>query len=105
MDDLTLLREMLDIYSPSYDEPLLSTYLVAEMGRRGFDAYQDSAGNAVARYGTGDPQLVLLGHIDTVPGFIEVCTCHGKLVTNPEGNNDAGRQYGNGQENPEYQLD
>ena len=46
--------------------------LVREMDRRGFDAEIDAAGNAVGRIGSGERHVVLLGHIDTVPGRIPV---------------------------------
>jgi [amino group carrier protein]-lysine/ornithine hydrolase len=79
MDDLSLLREMIQIYSPSYNEEELSSFLVEEMQRRGFTAHQDEVGNAVAHWGEGKPQVVMLGHIDTVPGEIPVRTENGSL--------------------------
>jgi LysW-gamma-L-lysine carboxypeptidase len=48
------------------------TYLVEEMSKLGLRAEVDDAGNAVGVAGDGDRTIVLLGHIDTVPGFIEV---------------------------------
>jgi LysW-gamma-L-lysine carboxypeptidase len=38
----------------------------------GYDAFMDEAGNAVGVMGQGPKQVVLLGHIDTVPGEIKV---------------------------------
>ena len=67
-----LLREMLGIYSPSRQERELAEYLVAAMVERGFRAYCDGAGNAVGELGDGEREILLLGHIDTVPGFIPV---------------------------------
>ncbi|HID64732.1 MAG TPA: [LysW]-lysine hydrolase [Anaerolineae bacterium] len=67
-----LLQEMLEIYSPSTQEGELAEYLVAAMAERGFRAYRDGAGNAVGELGDGERQILLLGHIDTVPGFIPV---------------------------------
>src|SRR6185503_8137227 len=40
------------------------------MGERGFRATVDDAGNAVGEIGDGPVHVVLLGHIDTVPGDI-----------------------------------
>src|SRR5438034_2080951 len=42
------------------------------MGERGFRAIVDDAGNAVGEIGGGPFHVVLLGHIDTVPGEIPV---------------------------------
>ena len=73
------LTSLLRIYSPSEQEAEAVAFLVAWMQAHGFDAYIDAAGNAVglldggAAEDGGEPQdLVLLGHIDTVPGFIPV---------------------------------
>jgi LysW-gamma-L-lysine carboxypeptidase len=48
-------------------------WLVARMKSLGYDnAFVDEAGNAVGVMGQGTRQVVLLGHIDTVPGEIPV---------------------------------
>lgn len=48
-------------------------WLVARMKSLGYDdAFMDEAGNAVGVIGTGTRQVVWLGHIDTVPGEINV---------------------------------
>ncbi|HET8986460.1 MAG TPA: M20/M25/M40 family metallo-hydrolase, partial [Trueperaceae bacterium] len=49
------------------------------MRGRCHDAYVDEAGNAVGHWGRGGPHLWLLGHIDTVPGSIDVRMCDGVL--------------------------
>ena len=60
-------------YSPSGQERGAVEWLVARMKSLGFDsAFVDEAGNAVGIMGTGTRQVVLLGHIDTVPGEIPV---------------------------------
>ena len=50
------------------------------MAERGFRASVDDAGNAVGEIGDGPRQVVLLGHIDTVPGEIPVRIEDGELV-------------------------
>lgn len=70
--DVELLRQMLEIYSPSMAEDELAAYLVERMQERGFRAYRDEAGNAVGELGHGEREIMLLGHMDTVPGFIPV---------------------------------
>jgi [amino group carrier protein]-lysine/ornithine hydrolase len=70
---LETLLELVSIYSPSGDENRAGDYLVDRMNKLGFtQAYKDKAGNAVGLIGEGPRQLVMLGHIDTVPGMIPV---------------------------------
>ncbi|MGH2522363.1 MAG: M20/M25/M40 family metallo-hydrolase [Anaerolineales bacterium] len=98
MDDVALLEGLLRIYSPTGQEAGVVDYLVAQMRAAGLEAFVDEAGNAVGMCGQG-PQpapacapsplslrplrggqgvseaegtVMLLGHIDTVPGFIPV---------------------------------
>ena len=60
-------------YSPSGQERGAVEWLVARMKSLGYDdAFVDEAGNAVGVMGKGPKQVVLLGHIDTVPGEISV---------------------------------
>ncbi|MBI5296494.1 MAG: [LysW]-lysine hydrolase [Chloroflexi bacterium] len=58
-------------YSPSGQEHGAVEWLVSRMKALGYDdAFVDAAGNAVGVMGQGPRQVVLLGHIDTVPGEI-----------------------------------
>jgi [amino group carrier protein]-lysine/ornithine hydrolase len=60
-------------YSPSGQERGAVEWLVARIKSLGYDdAFVDEAGNAVGVMGKGTKQVVLLGHIDTVPGEIPV---------------------------------
>jgi len=74
MDDVALLEKLLTIPSPSGEEDRVAEYLVEQMTNLGFRAHRDEAGNAVGML--GDPEakreVVLLGHMDTVPGLIPV---------------------------------
>jgi LysW-gamma-L-lysine carboxypeptidase len=72
MDEVALLEGLLKIYSPSYHETEAVNYLVALMRAGGLDAAVDEIGNAVGVAGPADAPrtVILLGHIDTVPGFI-----------------------------------
>lgn len=71
-EDVTLLRRMVEIPSLSGQERPLAEYLCAEMRRRGLTAQIDPAGNAVGEVGSGEPLIVLLGHMDTVGGAVPV---------------------------------
>lgn len=67
------LFSLLSHYSPSGQEAEAVDYLVARMQELGYkEAFVDQAGNAVGVIGNGARQIVLLGHIDTVPGDIPV---------------------------------
>ena len=70
--DLDLVRGLVEIPSVSRREGEAVEWLVLRMGERGFRAIVDDAGNAVGEIGAGPFHVVLLGHIDTVPGEIDV---------------------------------
>ena len=67
-DAIALLRDMVSIRSESGAEQELAGFLVRRMYELGLDAHVDEAGNAVGQVGRGSRHLVLLGHMDTVPG-------------------------------------
>jgi LysW-gamma-L-lysine carboxypeptidase len=72
---VALLQGLVAIPSLSRQEAPASQWLAAQMTALGYDrAYVDEAGNAVAELGAADAlrTIVLLGHIDTVPGNIPV---------------------------------
>ena len=67
-----LLLGLVERYSPSTQERPAVEFLTAQMTALGFRARIDGAGNAVGELGNGAQTIVLLGHIDTVPGEIPV---------------------------------
>jgi [amino group carrier protein]-lysine/ornithine hydrolase len=72
---IELLAGLVAIPSLSHHEAQASQWLALQMTRLGYDrAYVDEAGNAVGELGPADAErtIVLLGHIDTVPGNIPV---------------------------------
>ena len=79
-DDVALVGGLVAIPSVSRRERDAVEWLVARMGDRGFRASIDDAGNAVGEIGDGPTHVVLLGHIDTVPGEIPVRIEAGELV-------------------------
>jgi [amino group carrier protein]-lysine/ornithine hydrolase len=71
--DFDTLIGLVSQYSPSGQERGAVEWLVVRMKSLGYDeAFVDEAGNAVGVMGNGSKQVVLLGHIDTVPGEIKV---------------------------------
>lgn len=79
MDEIAFLEQFVRIPSPSYQEAEVAGYLVSSMEQLGFQAQRDEAGNAIGMIGEHGPLVVLLGHIDTVPGDIPVHIQDGKL--------------------------
>lgn len=67
-----LLLRMVEIYSPSGEEEGLATFLSEEMKSLGFEVERDAVGNVIGRLGEGKPQVLLCGHMDTVPGILPV---------------------------------
>ncbi len=70
MEPIALLEGLVSIYSPTGHEAEAVQYLVGQMAAAGMRASVDAAGNAVGEVGEGPQTIILLGHIDTVPGFI-----------------------------------
>jgi LysW-gamma-L-lysine carboxypeptidase len=77
--DVELLRRLVEISSLSDHERPAVVELCRQMEARGFRTKIDAAGNAIGTVGTGTRQIVLLGHIDTVPGHIPVRIENGEL--------------------------
>ena len=70
---IELLKNSLEIYSPSRSETKIANFLKDVCLDLGFEqANIDSVGNIVATKGTGDPIILLCGHMDTVPGVVPV---------------------------------
>ena len=73
MRDFSTLFGLVSQYIPSGQERAAVEWLVARMKAFNFDeAFIDDAGNAMGVMGNGGKQVVLLGHIDTVPGEVKV---------------------------------
>ncbi|MDQ3226477.1 MAG: M20/M25/M40 family metallo-hydrolase, partial [Chloroflexota bacterium] len=78
-DDIELLRRLVEIPSLSDGERPAVEALCREMEARGFRVHVDDTGNAIGSIGSGKTHVVLLGHIDTVPGQIPVRIENGEL--------------------------
>jgi [amino group carrier protein]-lysine/ornithine hydrolase len=78
-----LIQGLVAIQSLSRQEAKAASWLAERMASAGYDrAFVDDAGNAVGEMGSPDASrtVVLLGHIDTVPGAIPV-----RIERTPEG--------------------
>ena len=69
---IDLLEGLLRQFSPTLHEAPAVEYLAGQMRRLGFSVQVDPVGNVVGSLGDGPREVVLLGHIDTVPGEIAV---------------------------------
>lgn len=67
-----LLTGLVSVPSLSGDEGNAVAWLRDRMAELGYEASIDPAGNAVGTIGSGEREILLLGHIDTVPGDIPV---------------------------------
>ena len=82
---IELLEGMVGLYSPSCQEEPLARFLIDWMRKAGLRAWRDEVGNAVGspyplptlreggsaeRKDVGGGEILFLGHMDTVPGFI-----------------------------------
>lgn len=74
LDPVALLGELLAIPSPTGSTSAAAGRLVAITTAAGFHTHVDAAGNVVMRWGSGavTSDVLLLGHLDTVPGDIAV---------------------------------
>jgi LysW-gamma-L-lysine carboxypeptidase len=81
MEGIGLLEELLAIPSLSGQEDALAEHLIERMTGLGFRARRDQVGNVVGQLGGSDAgrTIVLLGHMDTVPGHIRVRRENGRL--------------------------
>lgn len=69
-----LLKRSLEQYTPSRSEASLANILKSKcVNELGFEqAHIDSVGNIIATKGSGEPRILLCGHMDTVPGQIPI---------------------------------
>jgi LysW-gamma-L-lysine carboxypeptidase len=79
MDEVGVLLELVKAYSPTgrEEEGVRAFTRVAES--LGFATEVDGAGNGIARVGSGRPQILFLGHVDTVEGELPVRVEDGRV--------------------------
>ncbi|MFH0875523.1 MAG: [LysW]-lysine hydrolase [archaeon] len=71
-NELNLLKSLISIYSPSYQEKKCVEFIVSYMKKHGFESFIDESGNAIGVIGKGNKAILMAGHIDTVSGKIPV---------------------------------
>jgi LysW-gamma-L-lysine carboxypeptidase len=75
-----LLLELLAVPSPTGSEWRLAAALRDRLDGLGFAAQVDAAGSVVASWGEGPREVMLLGHLDTVPGSIAARREGGRII-------------------------
>jgi LysW-gamma-L-lysine carboxypeptidase len=74
MEEVAFLEELVSIPSPSGEEDAVAEYLLKQMTALGFRVRRDEVGNVIGALGDSETrrEIVLLGHMDTVSGFVPV---------------------------------
>ena len=73
------LTNLLGIYSPSGKEQDIANFIALEMKRMGFEVGIDTIGNVIGVVGSGEPVILLCGHMDTVSGHVPLRVEEGKI--------------------------
>jgi len=74
MDYVSLLHELVSIYSPSGQEQQITERIreILSSELKVDQAYLDEVGNVIGIYEGKEPSILLCGHVDTVPGELPV---------------------------------
>src|SRR3989304_5619154 len=79
MDEVGVLLELVKAYSPTGHEEEGVRAFTQVAQSLGFATEVDGAGNGIARVGSGKPQILFLGHVDTVEGELPVRVEDGRV--------------------------
>jgi len=78
-DARKFLKKCIELYSPSGKEKEYSDFLGDFLKKNGFHVKFDKVGNLIAEKGTGKPILLMISHLDTIPGELPISEKDGKL--------------------------
>ena len=70
---------MVEIYSPSGHESKIASLVKKTMDELGYSTSIDSVGNIIGQIGSGQPKILLCGHLDTVSPSLPIYTENGVL--------------------------
>ena len=79
MNEKEFLKKCIEIYSPSGQELEFSKFIEDYLKKRNFKVQKDKVGNIIAEKGSGKPTLLLVSHMDTIPGKLPVIEKDGKI--------------------------
>ena len=78
--NVKLLKDIIDIYSPTGHEYEISKFIKEYIEELGFkNVKMDKVNNVYGEIGSGNPRILLCGHIDTVPEKIQVKEKNGEI--------------------------
>lgn len=80
MDEVRLLLDLAAVPSPSGAEDRACALVADRADRMGLVVERDAVGNVLASAGSGPPHVMVLGHIDTVPGSWPVRMEDGSVI-------------------------
>ena len=78
-DAIAFLKKCIEIYSPSGQEEEYSKFIADFLKNNGFEVSFDNVGNLIGEKGEGKPELLLVSHLDTIPGELPVIEKEGKI--------------------------
>ena len=78
-DAVDFLKKCIDFYSPSGNEADFSYFLKVYLEKHNFSVRFDKVGNLIAEKGTEKPTLLLVSHLDTIPGKLPIIEKNGKI--------------------------
>jgi LysW-gamma-L-lysine carboxypeptidase len=73
------LKKCIELYSPSGQEEEYSIFIADFLKKNGFKVNFDKVGNIIAEKGKGKPEILLVSHLDTIPGELPVIEKDGKI--------------------------
>jgi LysW-gamma-L-lysine carboxypeptidase len=73
------LKKCIEFYSPSGQEEEYSKFIALFLKKHGFKVIFDEVGNVIAEKGKGKPEILLVSHLDTIPGELPVIEKDGKI--------------------------
>jgi len=68
LEEVSLLKEIIKIYSPSEKEKEVSDFIFNYLKNKSFNVEQDKEWNVISKIGSGSPCILLTSHMDTVSG-------------------------------------
>ncbi|MHA1802956.1 MAG: M20/M25/M40 family metallo-hydrolase [Promethearchaeota archaeon] len=71
-DAILFLKQCLQIYSPSGKEQDFSLFIADFLKKNNFKVQFDKIGNLIAEKGSGKPKILLISHLDTIPGELPI---------------------------------
>ena len=79
-DAKEFLKKCIEFYSPSGQEEDFSKFIGDYLRNHDFKVHFDKVGNLIAEKGINKPVLLLVSHMDTIPGELPIIEKDGKII-------------------------